>query len=63
MKNKIEVRDLILKRNFNKDLEKILINIRDFKKKDKIKLVKAILRFAEITIKDKLEIVKFLIEE
>ncbi len=73
MKVKTEIEELkklnpeklvyILTGNFKKDLEKILINIRDFKKKEKIQLIKTICRFGIFSIKDKLEIVKFLIKE
>lgn len=45
-------------------MEQILIKIRDWRKKKKIMLVKAILIYTNnFNIKDKLEIIKFLIEE
>lgn len=73
MKVKTEIEELkklnpekliyILTGDFKTDWEKILINNRDFKKRDKIALIKTICRYGEFSIKDKLEIVKFFIEE
>ena len=54
---------IVLRKNFKEDWEKILIDIRDFKKKEKVKLIKSIIRFGQLN-KDryKLEIIKCLFE-
>ena len=51
MKNKDFKGEIILTGNQKQDYEKILINIRDWKKREKIKLIEYILKFGQIDLK------------